>query len=165
VQGCWGKDGKELFYLSLDGNMMSVPLKPGPAPEAGIPRVLFPTRVPVQPNLDQFAVTGDGQRFLVLESNRVRSQAIHHHAELAGGGEARPHARPRTTSSREEKAAVPTRNTNLTAYGLCKEIHSSSSRPRPLSRTKQARKNLCKSHNTHSFQLENTSLIAAQSNN
>ena len=67
-QGYWRKDGNELFYLSLDGNLVSVPIKPGPALEAGIPKVLFPTRIPVQPTWDQFAVTGDGQRFLVLES-------------------------------------------------------------------------------------------------
>jgi len=68
VQGYWRKDGKELFYLSLDGNLVSVPIKPGAALEAGIPKILFPTRVPVAPQWDQFAVTGDGQRFLVLES-------------------------------------------------------------------------------------------------
>jgi hypothetical protein len=68
VQGYWRKDGKELFYLSLDGNMMSVPIKLGPALEPGIPKVLFPTRIPLTPTADQFAVTGDGQRFLLLES-------------------------------------------------------------------------------------------------
>ncbi len=68
VQGFWRKDNKELFYIELDGNIVSVPIKPGPALEAGIPEVLFPTRVPVQAQWDQFAVTGDGQRFLVLES-------------------------------------------------------------------------------------------------
>ena len=68
VQGYWRKDGKELFYLSLDGNMVSVPIKPGSPPEAGMPRILFQTRVPVAPQSDQFSVAGDGQRFLVLES-------------------------------------------------------------------------------------------------
>lgn len=68
VQGYWRKDGKELFYLSLDGNMVSIPIKPGTALEAGIPTVLFPTRVPVTATSDQFAVAGNGQRFLVLES-------------------------------------------------------------------------------------------------
>jgi Tol biopolymer transport system component len=68
VPGYWRKDGKELFYLALDGNMISVPIKPGFPPEAGMPRVLFPTRVAVSPGWDQFAVTGDGQRFLMLET-------------------------------------------------------------------------------------------------
>jgi len=73
VQGYWRKDNKELFYIELDGNIVSVPIRPGPALEAGIPQVLFPTRVPVQPQWDQFAVTADGQRFLVLES--IESEA------------------------------------------------------------------------------------------
>jgi Tol biopolymer transport system component len=73
VQGYWRKDGKELFYLSLDGNLVSVPIKPGPTLENGIPKVLFPTRIPVQFNFDQFAVTGDGQRFLLLEA--IESEA------------------------------------------------------------------------------------------
>ncbi|MBI3208567.1 MAG: protein kinase [Candidatus Solibacter usitatus] len=68
VQGYWRKDGKELFYLTLEGNMMSVPIKNGVALEAGIPNLLFPTRVPVEYQYDQFAVTGDGKRFLLLES-------------------------------------------------------------------------------------------------
>jgi hypothetical protein len=68
VQGTWRKDGKELFYLSLDGNIVSVPIKLGPSLGAGNPAILFSTRVPVHPNWDQFAVTGDGQRFLLLES-------------------------------------------------------------------------------------------------
>ena len=68
MQGCWRNDGKELFYVSLDGDMVSVPIKPGPVLEPGIPKILFSTRIPVAANLDQFAVTGDGQRFLVLES-------------------------------------------------------------------------------------------------
>jgi Tol biopolymer transport system component len=67
AQGYWRKDGKELFYLSLNGNLVSVPLKPGPTLEPGIPKILFPTRLTVEPLYDQFAATGDGQRFLVIE--------------------------------------------------------------------------------------------------
>ena len=67
VQAYWRKDGKELFYLSLDGNVMSVAIQPGNPFEAGIPKVLFATRTPVNPTSDQFAVTGDGQKFLVIE--------------------------------------------------------------------------------------------------
>lgn len=68
VQGYWRKDGKELFYLSLDGSVVSVPINSGPVLEAGKPVVLFSSRVPVFPNFDQFAATADGQRFLLLES-------------------------------------------------------------------------------------------------
>jgi eukaryotic-like serine/threonine-protein kinase len=68
VQGYWRKDGRELFYLSLEGKLVSVPVNPGAALEAGMPKELFPTRVPVNPTWDQFAAAGDGQRFLLLES-------------------------------------------------------------------------------------------------
>ena len=68
VQGYWRKDGKELFYLALDGAMMLAPINLGQRLETGAPQVLFQTRIPVTPTRDQFAVTGDGQRFLVIES-------------------------------------------------------------------------------------------------
>jgi hypothetical protein len=71
VQPAWCKDGRELFYLALDGTMMSVPVKPGPPLETGVPQPLFPTRIPLRPTLDQFAVTGDGQRFLLIESRET----------------------------------------------------------------------------------------------
>ncbi|MFN7938802.1 MAG: protein kinase [Bryobacteraceae bacterium] len=74
VQGYWRKDGKELFYLSLDGKMVSVPVQPGTTLEAGIPKALFPTRIRVAPVTDQFAVSGDGQRFLLLESVESESK-------------------------------------------------------------------------------------------
>jgi Tol biopolymer transport system component len=35
------RDGRELFYYSLDGRMMAVPLGAGPDPEAGPPQALF----------------------------------------------------------------------------------------------------------------------------
>jgi Tol biopolymer transport system component/predicted Ser/Thr protein kinase len=40
----WSRDGKELFYLSADGKMMAVAVKPGPQFEAGIPKPLFDVR-------------------------------------------------------------------------------------------------------------------------
>ena len=63
----WRGDGKELFYLSPDGRMMSVAVKLGPTPEFGVPTVLFqtPIRNPTL-TLDEYAVTGNGRRFLIL---------------------------------------------------------------------------------------------------
>jgi len=72
VQPYWRKDGKELFYLSLDGSLMSVAMQPSNPLEAGIPKALFPTRIPVSPTADQFGVTNDGQKFLVIESLDTR---------------------------------------------------------------------------------------------
>jgi Tol biopolymer transport system component len=63
----WRQDDKELYYLALDGKMMVVEIKEDTKIEAGIPRVLFDTELYVSPNLDQYAVMPDGQRFLLLK--------------------------------------------------------------------------------------------------
>ncbi|HUS05420.1 MAG TPA: protein kinase [Bryobacteraceae bacterium] len=69
AQGLWRKDGKELFYLALDGSVQAVEMRPGAqGMEAGAPKMLFRTKIPVRPTSDQFAVTGDGRRFLLLEA-------------------------------------------------------------------------------------------------
>ncbi|MDA2925227.1 hypothetical protein MYX65_11365, partial [Acidobacteria bacterium AH-259-L09] len=67
VQARWRKDGKELFYLGLDGKLRAVAVKAGSSLETGIPQVLFETKVRVSPLWDQYCVTGDGQRFLINE--------------------------------------------------------------------------------------------------
>ncbi len=67
VQGYWRKDEKEIFYLALDGTLTSVPVNPGPPLETGTPQALFRTRIPVVSDWDQYAATGDGQRFLMFE--------------------------------------------------------------------------------------------------
>jgi len=43
VEARWRNDGKELFYLSLDGKVMSVDVKTATALEAGAPKMLFQT--------------------------------------------------------------------------------------------------------------------------
>lgn len=50
AQAFWRQDGRELFYLSLDGKIISVDLKAGATVESGVPKVL-----------------PDGRKFLVLE--------------------------------------------------------------------------------------------------
>ena len=67
VQAKWRGDGRELFYLSYDGTMMSVDVPPGATPDIGTPRPLFKTRLNPVGNLDQYAVTSDGQEFIILE--------------------------------------------------------------------------------------------------
>ena len=67
AQARWRKDGRELFYLGLDGKLMSVDIKTGPALESGIPKILFQTRIPVNTTTDQYSPTSDGQKFLLLE--------------------------------------------------------------------------------------------------
>ena len=62
----WRSDGSELFYISPDGRMMSVPLRA--ANDGGIgagqPQMLFQTR-PVPKTWNLYDVSPDGQRFLM----------------------------------------------------------------------------------------------------
>jgi Tol biopolymer transport system component/predicted Ser/Thr protein kinase len=64
----WRGDGKELFYLSLDGKMMAAPVISGTNFDSGTPVTLFQTapREPVSV-MDMFVydASRDGQRFLV----------------------------------------------------------------------------------------------------
>jgi serine/threonine protein kinase/Tol biopolymer transport system component len=63
----WRADGKELFYLGLDGALMAVDVESGEAFEFGAPHALFQTgiAVPAIPLEYFFDVAADGQRFLV----------------------------------------------------------------------------------------------------
>jgi Tol biopolymer transport system component len=56
----WRADGRELFYLTPDGSVMAVDMKPDDALQGGAPRRLFqvPGVVP------EWGVTKDGSRFL-----------------------------------------------------------------------------------------------------
>jgi eukaryotic-like serine/threonine-protein kinase len=75
-QARWGRDGKELFYIAPDNQLMAVPIRlaaNGQAAEAGAPVALFGMRMigPVQ-NDRWFVVSRDGQQFLV---STVREEA------------------------------------------------------------------------------------------
>lgn len=65
----WRGDGRELFYLSPDGSLMSMRVDAGPEFTASRPMSLFTTNI--SPfgggTTAQYAVTADGQRFLGLE--------------------------------------------------------------------------------------------------
>jgi len=50
VQGYWRKDGKELFYLTLDGNLVSVPIKPALHSKPAYPKFSFRPGFPVNPS-------------------------------------------------------------------------------------------------------------------
>jgi eukaryotic-like serine/threonine-protein kinase len=66
-QPVWRRDGKELFYLTDDGSVMSVAVTSGTTFEAGVPQLLF--RAPIQRGLGfgrfTYAASADGRRFLV----------------------------------------------------------------------------------------------------
>jgi Tol biopolymer transport system component len=79
VDSRWRRDGKELFYLSLDRKLMSVQVEADTATfECSRPETLFQTNVAGPFPLGQrfnYAVSPDGQRFLV--NTAVRENPIH----------------------------------------------------------------------------------------
>jgi dipeptidyl aminopeptidase/acylaminoacyl peptidase len=64
----WRRDGRELFYLTPDGTLMTVSVSLGATCEAGVPRALFATGIRLIPRykawMNQYAVARDGERFL-----------------------------------------------------------------------------------------------------
>src|SRR2546429_3637048 len=70
VQPRWRGDGKELFFIDPQGKMMSATVERGAAPKIGIPRKLFDTGLVPDPTVNQYAVTEDGLKFLVLEPRK-----------------------------------------------------------------------------------------------
>ena len=62
----WRRDGRELFFLRLDGALMAADVATAPAFNPGIPRVLFQTDLERGDRLRfGYAPTRDGQRFLL----------------------------------------------------------------------------------------------------
>ena len=76
-QALWRGDGKELFFLQPDGKLLSVDVRAGSTLATGIPKVLFQTGVNVIPVFDQYCVTSDGQRFLLVEPVKGKAEPIH----------------------------------------------------------------------------------------
>lgn len=61
----WRGDGKELFYHAPDGKLMAVAVKGGASFESGAPVALFEFRPGGNVITPYYAVTRDGQRFLL----------------------------------------------------------------------------------------------------
>jgi len=69
----WRHDGRELFYHSKSGKITAVSITTSPSLEIGDPRPLFSSYCAMSP---RFAVTSDGQRFLVSSgSDEVRGES------------------------------------------------------------------------------------------
>jgi Tol biopolymer transport system component len=70
-QARWRRDGRELFYIALDGRLTAVPIQldaNAQTVEAGEPVPLFPARIgSAVPSVDrhQYIASGDGQKFLL----------------------------------------------------------------------------------------------------
>jgi len=67
-QARWRSDGKELFYLSGEGQLMAVDIATSPSFQPGVAKTLFQTRIvgggPTQVS-HRWDVSADGQRFLI----------------------------------------------------------------------------------------------------
>ena len=63
----WRRDGTELFYIATDQRLMAVPIPRRNPFNAGVPKALFETRVPItgNPYRTNYAVTESADRFLV----------------------------------------------------------------------------------------------------
>jgi serine/threonine protein kinase/dipeptidyl aminopeptidase/acylaminoacyl peptidase len=84
AQPRWNKNGKEIFYVSLDSKMMAAHVKQstdGQSLETGTPVALFPVRIAGGPlpgaYPQQYSASSDGQRFLVnLATDEDRTSPI-----------------------------------------------------------------------------------------
>jgi hypothetical protein len=70
IQPKWRADGRELFFLSLDGTLMSAQVSGDPDLNAGAAKALFETGVRAKRGIhdtwgQDYAVSRDGQRFLI----------------------------------------------------------------------------------------------------
>jgi serine/threonine protein kinase len=71
LQAMWSRDGKEIFYVGLDGRMMAVPVSTaGGTLTSGAPQPLFQTSARLNNASRQYAVSADGQRFLIVKPTR-----------------------------------------------------------------------------------------------
>jgi Tol biopolymer transport system component len=77
VQPVWSKDGKELFYLAPDKNLMSVQIRAGASMEASAPKALFRTSVEGSYWGSEYAVSRSGQKVYVLEPVSSPQDSLH----------------------------------------------------------------------------------------
>jgi DNA-binding winged helix-turn-helix (wHTH) protein/Tol biopolymer transport system component len=67
VQPVWRQDGRELYYLGLDGTLNAVSVDPRNPHEFSTRSQLFRTGLVPFDNVEQYAASADGQRFLLLK--------------------------------------------------------------------------------------------------
>ena len=92
----WRRDGRELFYVTPDGTLMTVNVVAGATLEAGRPTPLFRTPIPITGEMNSrrnhYVASPDGQRFLGERGER-RAGIDHRAGELdvaaASGASAR----------------------------------------------------------------------------
>jgi eukaryotic-like serine/threonine-protein kinase len=65
IQPRWRRDGKESFYLAPDRRLMAVTVKAGATFEVDTPHPLFQTTIDPEGFRQLYAVSADGNRFLL----------------------------------------------------------------------------------------------------
>ena len=76
VRPRWRRDGKELFYITAESKLAAVPIVAGETFQAGDPSELFDVSFsPAGVNPYPYAVSADGQRFLVITPEESASSA------------------------------------------------------------------------------------------
>ena len=76
----WARSGRELFYLKLDGTMVTVPIEPGGRGgfSAGVATSLFQGRYFATLSSRTYDVSPDGRRFLMIKNaDSTDSQPSH----------------------------------------------------------------------------------------
>ena len=74
----WRRDGRELFYLTRDRRLVAIDVTSGVTLETGSPKVLFQANMGFNTSSYYYAVTSDGQRFLVREpASAVAVEPLH----------------------------------------------------------------------------------------
>jgi eukaryotic-like serine/threonine-protein kinase len=68
----WRRDGRELYYLSPDGQLMAVEVKTGNIFRAGVPHALFDTH-----GAPDFDAAIDGSKFLLAMPESVVNEPVH----------------------------------------------------------------------------------------
>jgi Tol biopolymer transport system component len=63
----WRGDGKEIYWVALDGTLMAAPISTTPSFSTGEPETLFLTRFRNLTAIRQYVVSADGQRFLLSQ--------------------------------------------------------------------------------------------------
>ena len=79
----WRSDGKEMFYVSTDGKLMAVDVSLESEFSAGEPEELFLVGLTAMRHRSNYAVSNDGQRFLVLTPPGGARTPVHRRLELA----------------------------------------------------------------------------------
>jgi len=66
IEPCWSRDGSELFYLSGDGRLMTVPTPVGASFNPGTPQALFRVQTEQSARRNVYCPSPDGKKFLFL---------------------------------------------------------------------------------------------------